>query len=79
MTDYILELDGVSKQFGDVTAIDGVSLKLDVIFGHLRHPIPRWLRAGLVQVNYGHYFNDRDPHLVYGDADMATLSFLFPL
>jgi hypothetical protein len=57
----------------------GVSLKLDVIFGHLSHPIPRWLRAGLVSVTYGHYFNDRDPHLVYGDADLATLSLLFPL
>jgi Protein of unknown function (DUF3570) len=38
-----------------------------------------WLGAGLVEVSYGHLFNDRFAHTAFGDADLAALAFTFPL
>ncbi len=39
----------------------------------------RWLSEGAVEVSYGHLFNDRFAHTAFGDADLAGLSFTFPL
>jgi hypothetical protein len=42
-------------------------------------PLAKWLGAGTVDLSYGHYFNDRYAHAAFGDADVAALSFAFPL
>jgi hypothetical protein len=44
-----------------------------------RLPLNRWLSAGLVELSYGHYINDRYAHTAYGDAEVAGLSLSFPL
>lgn len=41
--------------------------------------LPRWLSEGRVEVSYGHYFNERAPERTFGGADLAGLSFAFPL
>jgi hypothetical protein len=46
---------------------------------HGLRPLSRWLSEGLVELSYGHLFNDAYAHIAYGDADLATLSFTFPL
>jgi hypothetical protein len=38
-----------------------------------------WLSEGLVELSYGHLFNDRYAHTAYGDAELAAISFSFPL
>jgi hypothetical protein len=42
-------------------------------------PLARWLASGLIELSYGHYFNDRYAHTAYGDAEVAGLTFSFPL
>ncbi|MEO9193345.1 MAG: DUF3570 domain-containing protein, partial [Polyangia bacterium] len=45
-----------------------VLLKLEPVFRRVHHALPRWLSEGLVEVTYGHYFNDRLPQKTFGDA-----------
>ena len=54
-------------------------LKLEPIFRGVRHAVPRWLGEGLVEVTYGHYFNDRLPRKTFGDANLASLALTLPL
>jgi hypothetical protein len=38
-----------------------------------------WLSEGLIELSYGHYFNDRYAHDAFGDAEIAGVTFSFPL
>jgi len=42
-------------------------------------PLSAWLSEGLFEASYGHMINDRYPHRAFGDADIAGLTFTFPL
>jgi hypothetical protein len=44
-----------------------------------RLPLRDWVAGGFVELSYGHWFNNRAAQLAYGDADLAGLSFTFPL
>lgn len=44
-----------------------------------RLPLHDWLAAGVVELSYGHYFDNKVAALAYGDANLAGLSFTFPL
>jgi hypothetical protein len=41
--------------------------------------LSRWLSDGLIEASYGHYFNDAWAHTTWGDAEVAGLTFVFPL
>ena len=60
-----------------------VELRLLVKFSPLQRlssrKLPRWLADGRAEISYGHYFNDRLPATTFGDADVAGLSFAFPM
>ncbi len=53
-------------------------VRLLVKLGFLR-PLSRKLSDGFVELSYGHYFNDRYAHQAFGDAEVAGLTFTFPL
>jgi hypothetical protein len=38
-----------------------------------------WLGGGILELSYGHLFNDKWAHTQWGDADLAGLAFAFPL
>ena len=69
------KLSPFSAVFLEVRAL----VKLEPIFRRVHHAIPRWLGEGLVEVSYGHYFNDRLPQKTFGDADLASLALTLPL
>ena len=54
-------------------------LKLEPLLQHTKHPLPRWLAEGRIELSYGHYFNDRYAETTFGGADLAGLSLAFPL
>jgi hypothetical protein len=54
-------------------------VRLEPIFRRSRRALPRWLAEGRVELSYGHYFNDRYAETTFGGADLAGLSFAFPL
>jgi hypothetical protein len=41
--------------------------------------LSRWLSEGLVEISYGHLFNDAYAHQAFGDAELAGLTLIFPL
>src|SRR5207248_5506391 len=43
-----------------------------------RLPLHDWLAGGVVELSYGHWFNNKVAQQAYGDADLAGLSFTFP-
>jgi hypothetical protein len=54
-------------------------LKLRALRREVGRGLGAWLSDGLIELSYGHLFNDRYFHLAYGDAEVAGLSFTFPL
>jgi hypothetical protein len=44
-----------------------------------RLPLHDWLAGGIVELSYGHWFNNKVAQQAYGDADLAGLAFTFPL
>ena len=40
-------------------------------------PLHDWLAGGVIELSYGHYFDNKVAQLAYGDADLAGLSFRF--
>lgn len=41
--------------------------------------LSRWLSEGIVELSYGHLFNDAYAHQAFGDADLAGFTLIFPL
>jgi hypothetical protein len=54
-------------------------VRLEPLMRLSRRPLPRWLAAGLVEISYGHYFNDRYAETTFGGAELAGLQLAFPL
>jgi hypothetical protein len=42
-------------------------------------PLHNWLAGGIIELSYGHYFDTKFAYRSFGDADIAGLSFIFPL
>jgi hypothetical protein len=57
----------------------GLAISLRGLGRFKKLPLHDWLSAGLIELNYGHYFNTKLAHTAYGDADVAGLALTFPL
>jgi hypothetical protein len=56
-----------------------VAFRLTGLGRFTRLPLHAWLAGGVIELSYGHYFNTKVPQASFGDADLAGLSFIFPL
>lgn len=54
-------------------------LKLSFLARLPKFPMARFLSAGIVEVSYGHYFTSALQRRTFGDAEVAGLTFTFPL
>ena len=64
----------------DAFLVEGrIAFNLTVLGRFKKLPLHEWLAGGVIELSYGHYFNDKVAHAAYGDADLAGLSLSFPL
>jgi hypothetical protein len=55
-----------------------LELRLLIDLGFMRK-VSSWLSEGRIEASYGHMFNDRWANITWGDAEVAGLTFVFPL
>ena len=56
-----------------------IALSLRALARLRKLPLHQWLAGGIIELSYGHYFDSKVARAAYGDADVAGLTFTFPL
>ena len=60
--------------------MDDMFLELRLMFRlHGLRRLSAWLSEGLLEMSYGHLFNDKYAHTAFGDAEVAGLTLTLPL